>query len=151
MATVMNDGEIRESLEAQISAQIEELNNYAPGSEEYKAAVEAINKLYRLGIDETLAEGEYNEKIETREETTRLKEKEIELRERELNLNEEKANSEGKREVAKIAVNASIGIATLVANIAMIREGFKFEETGVLRSTSMRNLFSKLGDVFKKK
>lgn len=150
MATIMENGEIRTSLEEQIAAQIEELNNYAPGSEEYKASVEAINKLYRLGIDETLAEGEYNEKIETREETTRLKEKEIELRERELNLNEEKANSEGKREVAKIAVNASISIAALAANVALIKEGFKFEETGVIRSTSMRNLLSKLGNIFKK-
>lgn len=150
MSTIMLEDEIREKLEEQIIAHLDDLGNMAPGSEEQKLAVEAVNKLYRLGIDEALAEVEYNERISTREDATELKKKELELRERELEMNLKDKASEERRDIAKIAVNAVISIGTAALSAKMIRDGFKFEETGVIRSTSMRNLFSSVFKGFKK-
>ena len=154
MSTVMNEEGIREKLEEEILSSLENLSGLAPGSEEYKEAINGIDKLYRLGIDDAKAEVEANEKISSREDQTNirsreleLREKEIELRDREAEMDKEVKDKEAKREIAKTAVNASISIASLVTSVVMITKGFEFEETGCLKSTTFRNLFQK---VFKK-
>ncbi len=151
MSTVMNNEEIREKLEEEISNSLENLSDIAPGSEEYKEAIAGIDKLYRLGIDDAKAEVEANEKISSREDQTDLRARELELREKELALREreneieqEAKAKEDKRETIKTIANTGISVASLVASVVMIKKGFEFEETGCLKSTTFRNLFQKV-------
>lgn len=194
MATIMMNENIREKVEAKILSQIESLDKFTPGSEEYKGVVEAVNKWYKVVIEDTQAEGEYNERIANREDATRLKEmeikirekdveirekevevrekerkdmaefknkdaeirekeaelheREVELREKELEIDSQNKSKEEKREIAKIIVNATLATAALTAQTILVKDGFQFEENGVFRSTTMRNLF---GSLFKGK
>lgn len=134
---IMLDENIREKLEDNISKELDKLETLTPGSEEYKVHVEGLNKLYRLGIDDAMADLEFNEKITNRENAEEQQKIDNENR-------EAQQAADRKHRWIQTGLNAGIGIATLITNVLLVVKGFDFEETGTMRSNTFRNLFNGL-------
>ena len=120
-------------LDEEIAAEIENLARLTPGSKEHTAAVESLNKLYVLSLEETRG---------TRELRKISEQSAMDEREYQRKVNEEKSNK-----VARVVgwVLDVLGIvAPLVSYGAWINKGLKFEESGSFCSTTFRNLIGKI-------
>jgi len=60
------DEEIKHLLENEIKTEIRKLSTLETGSEEKSTAIEDLAKLYRLRIEETRSERDFNEKVKDR-------------------------------------------------------------------------------------
>lgn len=120
---------ISEQLDDVIEKRLKEFDDYDLDSENTKQAVEAIEKLYKLKIEERKVEGELYEKQKTRENEDDVKNKE---------LHEKRVDR---------WVNGAITVASTAASLVFygiwMNKGFKFEETGSFTSTTFKGLFNR--------
>lgn len=111
----------QEKLRIEIGEEIDELKNLEPGSQEYTAAVAGLEKLYKLDI-----------------ESTRLK-IEAENAEREEQFKAKQLKSDNFSRNFKTGAEIFGVIATTVSAAWFAIKGFKFEETGTIRSQIFKN------------
>lgn len=123
------DEEIRNLLEEEIKAEICDLSTLEPGSKEKSTAIEDLAKLYKLKIDETKNEMDFNEKYNARE--------------REEQLKKEHLAEQVKDRYFRLGVEAAGIILPLIFYAFWMKRGFKFEETGTYTSTTFRGLFNR--------
>ncbi len=120
---------ISEQLDDVIEKRLKEFDRYDLDCENTKQAVEAIEKLYKLKIEERKVEGELYEKQKTRENEEDVKNKE---------LHEKRVDR---------WVNGAITVASTAASLVFygiwMNKGFKFEETGSFTSTTFKGLFNR--------
>lgn len=120
---------ISEKLDEVIKKRLDEFDYYDLDNENTKQAVETIEKLYKLRIEERRFEGELCEKQKTRENEETVKSREL-----------------CERNIDRW-VNGAITIATTAATLMFygvwMNKGFKFEETGTFTSTTFKGLFNR--------
>lgn len=120
---------ITNKLDEVIEKRLDEFDYYDLDNESTMQAVEAIEKLYKLRIEEKKFEGELCEKQKTRESDESVKNKEIH-----------------ERKIDRW-VNGAITVATTAASLVFygvwMKKGFKFEETGTFTSTTFKGLFNR--------
>ena len=123
------DEEIRDLLGEVIKTEIRNLSTLEPGSKEKSIAIEDLAKLYRLRIEETRNEWDFNEKYESRDSDMQFKKNQLE--------------EQVKDRYFRLGVEAAGIILPLIFYAVWMKRGFKFEETGTYTSTTFRNLFNR--------
>lgn len=123
------DEEIRKLLEEEIKREIRDLSTLEPGSKEKSTAIEDLAKLYRLRIEETRNEWDFNEKYESRDSDMQFKKNQLE--------------EQVKDRYFRFGVEAAGIILPLIFYAIWMKRGFKFEETGTYTSTTFRGLFNR--------
>jgi hypothetical protein len=121
--------DIRDLLEEEIKTEIRNLSTLEAGSKEKSTAIEDLAKLYRLRIEETRNEWDFNEKYESRNGDMRLKKDQLE--------------EQVKDRYFRLGVEAASIILPLIFYAAWMKRGFRFEETGTYTSTTFRSLFNR--------
>ena len=121
--------EIKDLLGEEIKTEIRDLSTLEPGSKEKSTAIDDLAKLYRLRIEETRNEWDFNEKYYTRESDNILKKDQLE--------------EQVKDRYFKLGVEAASIILPLMFYAAWMKRGFRFEETGTYTSTTFRGLFNR--------
>jgi hypothetical protein len=123
------DEEIRKLLEEEIKTEIRDLSTLEPGSKEKSTAIEDLAKLYKLRIEETKNEWDFNEKYESRDSDIQFKKDQLE--------------EQVKDRYFRFGVEAAGIILPLIFYAIWMKRGFKFEETGTYTSTTFRGLFNR--------
>ena len=123
------DEEIRDLLGEVIKTEIRNLSTLEPGSKEKSTAIEDLAKLYRLRIEETRNEWDFNEKYESRDSDMQFKKNQLE--------------EQVKDRYFRFGVEVASIILPLIFYAAWMKRGFKFEETGTFTSTTFRGLFNR--------
>ena len=123
------DEEIRKLLEEEIKTEIRDLSTLEPGSKEKSTAIEDLAKLYKLRIEETKNEWDFNEKYESRDSDMQFKKNQLE--------------EQVKDRYFRFGVEAAGIILPLIFYAIWMKRGFKFEETGTYTSTTFRGLFNR--------
>lgn len=124
----MND-DIRDLLEEEIKTEIRDLSTLEAGSKEKSTAIEDLAKLYRLRIEETRNEWDFDEKYESRDSDIQFKKDQIE--------------EQVKDRYFRLGVEAASIILPLMFYTVWMKRGFRFEETGTYTSTTFRGLFNR--------
>ncbi|MFA5655160.1 MAG: hypothetical protein WDA37_00285 [Dysgonamonadaceae bacterium] len=124
----MNE-EIRDLLGEEIKTEIRNLSTLEAGSKEKSTAIEDLAKLYRLRIEETRNEWDFNEKYESRNSDIQFKKDQLE--------------EQVKDRYFRLGVEAASIILPLIFYAAWMKRGFRFEETGTYTSTTFRGLFNR--------
>ena len=124
----MND-DIRDLLEEEIKTEIRDLSTLEAGSKEKSTAIEGLAKLYRLRIEETRNEWDFNEKYDSRDSDIQFKKDQIE--------------EQVKDRYFRLGVEAASIILPLMFYTVWMKRGFRFEETGTYTSTTFRGLFNR--------
>ena len=123
-------------LTRQLDEEIRKLSTMEDGSEEKTATVNGINQLYRLKIEERRMDAEL------KAQEAELKSREAELKSREL-----EAQNQEKFGIVDRVIEGSKVVATVIGGVIVpiifMNRGFKFEETGVYKSQTFKNLFGK--------
>ena len=123
------DEEIRDLLGEVIKTEIRNLSTLDAGSKEKSIAIEDLAKLYRLRIEETRNEWDFNEKYESRDSDMQFKKNQLE--------------EQVKDRYFRLGVEAAGIILPLIFYAVWMKRGFKFEETGTYTSTTFRGLFNR--------
>ncbi len=123
------DEEIRKLLGEVIKTEIRNLSTLDAGSKEKSIAIEDLAKLYRLRIEETRNEWDFNEKYESRDSDMQFKKNQLE--------------EQVKDRYFRLGVEAAGIILPLIFYAVWMKRGFKFEETGTYTSTTFRGLFNR--------
>lgn len=123
-------------LNEEIRQRIESLGDFEPGSEEEVKAVENLNKLYKLRIEEIKAQNEDDERY-----ARRSMDKEAQEREAETKLIEMKEHRIER--YVRYGLEGAAIVLPLIFYGTWMKRGFKFEEEGTFTSTTFRGLFSK--------
>ena len=124
----MNE-EIRDLLGEEIKTEIRNLSTLEAGSKEKSTAIEDLAKLYRLRIEETRNEWDFNEKYESRNSDIQFKKDQLE--------------EQVKDRYFRLGVEAASIILPLIFYAVWMKRGFRFEETGTYTSTTFRGLFNR--------
>ena len=123
------DEEIKDLLGEEIKSGIRDLSSLPSGSKEKSSAIEDLVKLYKLRIEETRNEWDFNEKYESRYSDTLFKKDQL--------------KEQVKDRYFRLGVEAAGIILPLIFYAAWMKRGFKFEETGTYTSTTFRGLFNR--------
>lgn len=123
------DEEIKELLEEEIKNEIGDLSNLQTGSEEKSKAIEDLARLYKLKIEETKNELDFNENVNSYKHDYHFKKDQL--------------AEQVKDRYFRFGVEAAGIILPLIFYAAWMRRGFKFEETGTYTSTTFRGLFNR--------
>ena len=123
------DEEIRKLLGEEIKTEIRDLSSLPSGSKEKSSAIEDLVKLYKLRIEETKNELDFNEKYDAHESDNQFKKAQLE--------------EQVKDRYFRLGVEAAGIILPLIFYGIWMRKGFKFEETGTFTSTTFRGLFNR--------
>jgi len=123
------DEEIKDLLGEEIKTEIRDLSTLEPGSKEKSTAIDDLAKLYRLRIEETKNEWDFNEKYDTRESDNILKKDQLE--------------EQIKDRYFRLGLEAAGIILPMIFYAAWMKRGFRFEETGTYTSTTFRGLFNR--------
>ena len=126
---IIMDEEIRDLLGEEIKTEIRDLSTFEPGSKEKSTAIEDLAKLYRLRIEETGNEWDFNEKYESRDSDIQFKKDQLE--------------EQVKDRYFKLGLEAAGIILPMIFYAAWMKRGFRFEETGTYTSTTFRGLFNR--------
>jgi hypothetical protein len=121
--------DIRDLLEEEIKTEIRNLSTLEAGSKEKSTAIEDLAKLYRLRIEETRNEWDFNEKYESRDSDIQFKKDQL--------------KEQVKDRYFRLGVEAASIILPLIFYAAWMKRGFRFEETGTYTSTTFRGLFNR--------
>lgn len=132
----MEEVNIRDLLNEEIGKEIQALSSLNSGSKEKSTAIDDLTKLYKLRIEESKNEWEYDEKY-----NRRVMEDEAGTRDEEMKRNQLSEQIKDRYFRLGIAV-AELMIPLMFYGIWMKR-GFKFEETGTYTSTTFRGLFNR--------
>ena len=124
----MNE-EIKDLLAEEIKTEIRNLSTLEPGSKEKSTAIDNLVKLYKLRIEETKNEWDFNEKYNAHESDKQFKKAQLE--------------EQVKDRYFRLGVEAAGIILPLIFYGIWMRKGFKFEETGTFTSTTFRGLFNR--------
>lgn len=123
------DEEIKDLLGEEIKTEIRDLSTLEPGSKEKSTAIDDLAKLYRLRIEETKNEWDFNEKYDTRESDNILKKDQL--------------GEQIKDRYFRLGLEAAGIILPMIFYAAWMKRGFRFEETGTYTSTTFRGLFNR--------
>ena len=123
------DEEIKDLLGEEIKSGIRDLSSLPSGSKEKSSAIEDLVKLYKLRIEETKNEWDFNEKYNAHESDKQIKKAQLE--------------EQVKDRYFRLGVEAAGIILPLIFYGIWMRRGFKFEETGTFTSTTFRGLFNR--------
>ena len=145
---------IKDLLDEEIIAQIESLKTLDDGSKEKQLAIDDLNTLYRLKIDETRMGLEFEEKKERREMENTLQSDELIIKEKQLDAENDARSCEEqfkaeqlKEQVKDRYFKAGIAAAEIIIPIVFysvwLQKGGPFEEKGIFTSTTFRSLWSK--------
>lgn len=129
------DEEIKELLDEEIKSRIENLEIVSPGTDEDNDAVSNLNTLYKLRLEEKKIDADVDDKNARRVQ-------ENEKNEREFDLKEQQADEEKKQTIVKLVLGTCEIVVPLIFSAHWLKRGFKFEEDGILTSTTMRGLFN---------
>ena len=124
--------DIREKLEEEIHSELEKLKTIEPGSRQHVDAVNSLETLYKLNIEET-----ENERAFMRNCDRDL------IEERELALKSAQLEEQKKDRWIRLGLEGAGLLLPLAFYAFWMRKGFKFEETGTFTSTTFRGLFNK--------
>lgn len=130
------DEEIKGLLEEEIKAEIRDLSTLQSGSDEKSTAIDDLVKLYKLRIDETKNERDFNEKCD-------LHVMEAESRTSEEQLKKDQLIEQVKDRYFRLGIEVVGIILPMIFYAAWMKRGFKFEETGTYTSTTFRGLFNR--------
>ncbi len=150
----MKKEQLKDLLSEEIKTQIQDLSKLNPGSAEKSKAVDDLATLYKLKIDETKMELDFDEKQERRkmDKENRLKDdalKERQLRteesvrERDEQIRKDQLAEQVKDRIMRLGIAAAEIILPLIFYSKWMKKGFKFEETGTFTSTTFRGLFNR--------
>lgn len=123
------DEEIKDLLGEEIKTEIRDLSTLEPGSKEKSTAIDDLAKLYRLRIEETKNEWDFNEKYDARESDNILKNDQLE--------------EQVKDRYFRLGLETAGIVLPLIFYAAWMKRGFRFEETGTYTSTTFRGLFNR--------
>ena len=121
--------EIRKLLEDEIEKEIQDLSSLEVGSKEKSVAIEDLTKLYKLKIEETRVDWEYDEKYQTRKSDEILK--------------NEQLIEQVKDRYFRLGIDAASVVLPMIFYTVWMKRGFRFEETGTYTSTTFRGLFNR--------
>ena len=150
----MKKEQLKDLLSEEIKTQIQDLSKLDPGSAEKSKAVDDLATLYKLKIDETKMELDFDEKQARRkmDKENRLKDDAIKeqqlkdensVRERDELIRKEQLAEQVKDRYIRLGIAAAEIILPLIFYSKWMKKGFKFEETGTFTSTTFRGLFSR--------
>ncbi len=150
----MKKEQLKDLLSEEIKTQIQDLSKLNPGSAEKSKAVDDLATLYKLKIDETKMELDFDEKQARREidKENRLKDDAIKeqqlkdensVRERDELIRKERLAEQVKDRYIGLGIAAAEIILPLIFYSKWMKKGFKFEETGTFTSTTFRGLFNR--------
>lgn len=150
----MKKEQLKDLLSEEIKAQIQDLSKLDPGSAEKSKAVDDLATLYKLKIDETKMELDFDEKQarrkmdkENRLKDDALKEQQLKdensVRERDELIRKEQLAEQVKDRYIRLGIAAAEIILPLIFYSKWMKKGFKFEETGTFTSTTFRGLFNR--------
>jgi hypothetical protein len=127
------NNEIKELLESELKSEIANLASLQIGSAEHTAAIESVNKLYRLKLEETKTELDENEKDYKRKSDDREYELKVaQLKNWFVDL------------VAKYGVEIGLTIFWIIFYSIKFNKGLKFEETGTYTSKTFMNFMGNI-------
>ena len=129
------DEEIKELLDEEIKSRIDILATFSPGTYEDYVVVSNLNTLYKLRLEEKNIDADVDDKNARRVQ-------ENEKNEREFDLKEQQADEEKKQTIVKLVFGTCEIVIPLIFSAHWLKRGFKFEEDGILTSTTMRGLFN---------
>lgn len=130
------DEEIKNLLGEEIVSEIQDLSTLEPGSEEKSSAIEDLAKLYRLRIEETKNEWDFDEKY-----NRRIMEDDDHKSEEQLKKSQ--LEEQVKDRYFRLGIEAASIILPMMFYAIWMKRGFKFEETGTYTSTTFRGLFNR--------
>ena len=150
----MKKEQLKDLLSEEIKTQIQDLSKLDPGSAEKSKAVDDLATLYKLKIDETKMELDFDEKQarrkmdkENRLKDDALKEQQLKdensVRERDELIRKEQLAERVKDRYIRLGIAAAEIILPLIFYSKWMKKGFKFEETGTFTSTTFRGLFNR--------
>lgn len=150
----MKKEQLKDLLSEEIKTQIQDLSKLDPGSAEKSKAVDDLATLYKLKIDETKMELDFDEKQARRkmDKENRLKDdaiKEQQLKdensvhERDELIRKEQLAEQVKDRYIRLGIAVAEIILPLIFYSKWMKKGFKFEETGTFTSTTFRGLFNR--------
>lgn len=122
----------REIIDDEVVDEIRLLKKMDFGSQEYARAVDGIERLQRLNLDDSKIDTDWN-----------VKDRELELKEKELKLKEDELEHEKKRSKLEFIKGIGLGVIGLCIPAALhvwgLKKSFEFEETGTISSSTSRN------------
>ena len=150
----MKKEQLKDLLSEEIKTQIQDLSKLDPGSAEKSKAVDDLATLYKLKIDETKMELDFDEKQARRkmDKENRLKDDAIKeqqlkdensVRERDELIRKEQLAEQVKDRYIRLGIAAAEIILPLIFYSKWMKKGFNFEETGTFTSTTFRGLFNR--------
>lgn len=137
------DEEIRKALANEILSEFEDLKNLEAGSKEQQMAVENVTKLYRLGLEESKSDTDWDEICNRRTVETKREQNELDKQEREEQFKKDQLEEQKKDRYFRLGVEAAGIILPMMFYAVWMKRGFKFEETGTYTSTTFRGLFNR--------
>lgn len=150
----MKKEQLKDLLSEEIKTQIQDLSKLNPGSAEKSKAVDDLATLYKLKIDETKMELDFDEKQarrkmdkENRLKDDAIKERQLKdensVRERDELIRKDQLAEQVKDRYIRLGIAAAEIILPLIFYSKWMKKGFKFEETGTFTSTTFRGLFNR--------
>lgn len=127
---------IRDLLSGEISREIQALSGLNAGSKEKSTAIDDLTKLYKLRIEESKNDWEYDEKY-----NRRVMEEEAGTRDEEMKRTQ--LSEQIKDRYFRLGIAAAELMIPLMFYGIWMKKGFKFEETGTYTSTTFRGLFNR--------
>lgn len=127
---------IRDLLSGEISREIQALSGLNAGSKEKSTAIDDLAKLYKLRIEESKNDWEYDEKY-----NRRVMEEEAGTRDDEMKRTQ--LSEQIKDRYFRLGIAAAELMIPLMFYGIWMKRGFKFEETGTYTSTTFRGLFNR--------
>lgn len=124
--------DIKGLLNEEIKMELSALEGLTPGSDEHAEAVDTLVKLYKLKIEESKLENEFEEKRERRS-----------MDENDLMFKEIQAGEQKIDRYLKLAVEMAGIVLPLIFYAVWMCKGFEFEKKGTFTSTTFRGLFNR--------
>lgn len=121
--------ELNEMMDKELKRRFEDLENLKTGSDEQSKATDNIVKLYKLRMDEN----EQNVSKEADEDKLLLEKSKLELE-------AEKAKDDKLIRILTTVTSVGISIAGFAVGSHWYGKGFKFEETGMICSSTFKGL-----------
>lgn len=130
------DEKIKNLLCEEIEGEIIKLSSLEAGSKEKSTAINDLATLYRLKIEETKTELEFDEKRERRFMEINQSDNDARIKRSQLTVDE-------KDRYFRLGIEVAGIILPLIFYAAWMKRGFRFEETGTFTSTTFRGLFNR--------
>lgn len=150
----MKKEQLKDLLSEEIKTEIQGLSELSPGSAEKSKAIDNLATLYKLKIEETKMEMDFDEKEKRRKMEEKNRQKDDSLKEQQLNdenlarerdelIRKEQMKEQGKDRYIRLGIAAAEIILPLIFYSKWMKKGFEFEENGTFTSTTFRGLFNR--------